>query len=257
VSAQADTAYEAYEALAPRYDDFTAHHDYEGWLTTLEGLALEHGLEGEKLLDVACGTGKSFEPLLARGYEVAACDLSPAMLARAAAERPGAALRLADMRALPALGEFDLITCLDDALNYLLAPEDLRAAFRGAAARLRPGGLYLFDVNTLRAYREFFQAETAYEVAGTRFAVRGERAPSAAPGALFGATVEAHDHGAGPPLRSRHVQRHHPQRPLRAALAAAGLECLGAFGLHPDGALDRDADEALHTKFVYVAGKAA
>ena len=39
---------------------------------------------GERVLDVACGTGKSFMPFLARGWDVTACDLSPAMLARAA-----------------------------------------------------------------------------------------------------------------------------------------------------------------------------
>src|SRR6185369_2545917 len=110
-----DHARVAYDAFARDYDDFTAHHDYEAWMTDLEAFALDAGLRGMRLLDVACGTGKSFGPLLERGYAVTACDLSPAMLALASAKAGGRAeLSVQDMRALPALGTFDLITCLDD-----------------------------------------------------------------------------------------------------------------------------------------------
>src|SRR5215210_7086056 len=109
------TALDAYEGLAAHYDEFTSGYDYETWLASLERLALEHGLAGRRLLDVACGTGKSFEPMARRGYSVAACDLSPAMVEQARAKAPaGTALCVADMRELPLLGEFDLITCLDD-----------------------------------------------------------------------------------------------------------------------------------------------
>src|SRR3954466_120947 len=105
----------AYEVFAPHYDEFTAHHDYDAWTRSLEGLARECGLRGRRLLDVACGTGKSFVPYLERGYEVCACDISPAMLelaAEKAADR--ARLEVCDMRALPRLGIFDFICCIDD-----------------------------------------------------------------------------------------------------------------------------------------------
>src|SRR5918999_1163154 len=105
-----DPALSAYEGLAPFYDELTAAYDYESWLDGLEALALEHGLAGRRLLDVACGTGKSFLPMLRRGYEVTACDLSPAMVALAREKAPPgeADLLVADMRELPRLGEFDL-----------------------------------------------------------------------------------------------------------------------------------------------------
>src|SRR6266542_6880644 len=91
----------AYDRFAPHYDAFTAHHDYDTWTTTLEDLARSCGLRGRRLLDVACGTGKSFLPYLDRGYEVCACDISPAMLERAA-EQAGdrARLEVCDMRDL-------------------------------------------------------------------------------------------------------------------------------------------------------------
>ncbi len=55
-----DGARAAYDRMAPYYDRFTAHHDYDAWTRTLERLARGHGLHGRRLLDVGCGTGKSF-----------------------------------------------------------------------------------------------------------------------------------------------------------------------------------------------------
>jgi SAM-dependent methyltransferase len=43
---------------------------------------------------------------------------------------------------------FDLITCLYDSLNYLTDPLDLATACASAARLLRPGGRFVFDLNT-------------------------------------------------------------------------------------------------------------
>ena len=61
------------------------------------------------VLDVACGTGKSFLPLLERGYDVTACDISEAML-RVARTKVGSctSLRRLVLGALPVLGRCDL-----------------------------------------------------------------------------------------------------------------------------------------------------
>src|SRR3954464_857500 len=120
-----DPAVAAYELLAPFYDLYTHDYAHEELLGNIEGITLEHGLVGSRLLDVGCGTGKSFMPMLARGYDVTAFDISPAMAARAseAAAGSGAEVFVADVRELPAIGRFDLATALDDALNYLLSDD--------------------------------------------------------------------------------------------------------------------------------------
>src|SRR4051794_27403687 len=151
-----DHALAAYEALAAHYDAFTAHHDYDAWTRDLEALAVRHSLSGRTLLDIACGTGKSFLPFLDRGYSVVGCDASPAMLARAADKTGGRVpLYVADMRDLPPLGSFALVTLLDDAVNYLHEPAELTAAFAGVARNLAPDGLALFDANTQHMYGTF------------------------------------------------------------------------------------------------------
>jgi SAM-dependent methyltransferase len=43
---------------------------------------------------------------------------------------------------------FDLATCTYDSLNYLLSEADLAACFAGVARALRPGGLFVADMNT-------------------------------------------------------------------------------------------------------------
>lgn len=91
-----------YEAMAPVYDIFTADYDDELWIGGLVSALEGNGLSGERLLDVACGTGKSFLPMLDRGWSVTACDISPAMVERSRAKVGGAvSLSVADMRSLP------------------------------------------------------------------------------------------------------------------------------------------------------------
>ena len=149
-----ELALAAYESFAPFYDRFTEDCQYDKWLGSLESWARSEGLSGRRVLDVACGTGKSFEPMLARGYDVTACDLSPAMVEEAR-RRSGASAEVvvADMRRLPWASAFDLVTCIDDAINYLLSLEDLERALGSMAVALRPGGFLVFDANTLATYR--------------------------------------------------------------------------------------------------------
>jgi SAM-dependent methyltransferase len=247
----------AYERLAPVYDRFTADYDHAGWVGRLLELARLHGLRGTRALDVGCGTGKSFAPLLQRGYEVWACDISPAMVARAHM-RDGAEPRqvlVADMRELPQLGAFDLVTCLDDAVNYLLSPADLEAAFASVARSLAPEGVYVFDVNSLATYRAGFAARTSFERPLAAAVCRGETQGRIDPGALCVASIELAGRG-GRRRVSHHVQRHHPQQRIRDALASAGLACRAVLGQSTGAVLHAAADEDAHTKLVYVASRA-
>lgn len=245
-------ALETYDAFAPYYDAFTAHHDYEAWAASLLGLAEAHGLRGRRLLDVACGTGKSLLPFLARGFEVTACDQSPGMLARAAPKtRDRAQLHLLDARDLPPLGSFDLITALGDVVNYMLAPNELVAVFRGMAANLAPHGLALFDANTLWAYANLWtdqepvcagDAELRWECVG------GPDLPAAGL-----ALSRLHLTSETTHRIFLHYERHHPARTIERALGVAGLELAAVFGQFPDGRIETPPDETRHNKTIYIA----
>lgn len=257
--AAADTAKDAYEALAPFYDALTAGYEYERWLEQIEARSLRLGLEGRRVLDLACGTGKSFMPLLRRGYEVTACDLSPAMADRARARAGDAAeVVVADMRELPCLGAFDLATCLDDGLNYLLSEDELAAALQGVARNLEAGGLFVFDLNSLATFRTAFASDEVIANGGVTFSLHGEGAVDAPAGSLATSVIEVlppgdgarHDHSL-----SRHVQRHHPPAVVRRALGETGFELADVLGQLPGARLERPPDDERHTKLLYFARK--
>jgi SAM-dependent methyltransferase len=244
----------AYDALAPVYDGLTAHHDHERWLALLLGLARDHGLRGNRALDVACGTGKSFMPLVRRGFDVTACDLSPAMAARARrrARGHGVRVRVADMRCLGVLCErADLVTCLDDAVNYLYEPEELAAALAGMRANMRPGALLVFDVNTLATYRAVFCDGASWGDGHQTYASIGE-ARAVTSGGLFATTLQAW-RGDTLVAQSRQVQRHHSADQLERALRGADLEPLAFYGSNADGSTEQPPDEERHVKTVVVA----
>lgn len=260
MAAIADLDYAAaqYDRIAPFYDHFTADYAYDPWIAAIEERAISHGLSGRRALDLACGTGKSTLPLLARGYSVCGCDISEGMIQRARLKLPhlADAFTVADMRDLPDLGEFDLVLCLDDAINYLLGDEDLEAAFAGVARILAPDGVFAFDVNSLLTYRTCFAETEVREEPGVLFAWRGEAATSMQPAEGASATVEIfaeRDDGLWERHTMRHVQRHHPQRAICSALERAGLRCCATFGQRPGAILEADPDEESHIKLVYLA----
>ena len=249
-----DHARLAYDALADAYDVVTAGADHERWCAEIERLAIEAGMSGRRVLDVACGKGASFRPFLERGYAVTACDISPRMAAEAA--DPRAEVHVLDMRDLPALGEHDLAVCLNDAVNCLLEPGELEATLRGIARNLAPGGVLVFDANTVRTARDVFGGLFVWPEPERVVVWRGDPASrDAAEGDRVTAEVEILRRGEDGWRRdvSVHVQRHHPERTVRRALAAAGLRLVRVGGM-PEGVAVRDElDELADLKALYVA----
>jgi SAM-dependent methyltransferase len=244
----------AYEALAVHYDLLTAGYDHRRWVAALDRLATEHGLAGARVLDLACGTGRALGPLLELGYDVAGCDLSPAMLAVARERHPDVDLRVADMRELPELGPFDLVVCLDDSVNYLLDERDLTAALRSVRSVLADGGLLIFDVNTKLTYETAFARDRVVSDDDRLLAWRGHGLDDAM--RLARATVEIFAAGSEPGCwareRSVHVQRHWRDDELAAAADAAGLRVLTSVGQRTGVVLDAEPDPARHSKVVHV-----
>jgi SAM-dependent methyltransferase len=251
-----DDARRAYEATAPFYDALTSHHDYERWLPRLIAVGRRYGLRGRRLLDVGCGTGKSFLPLQRAGWCVTACDGSPAMLRRARSKARGQArFELADLRRLPRFGAYDLVWAIDDAVNYLLDLDQLEACMSGLARNLAPGGRVMFDTNTLRMYRTFYSETEVRERGDHRLVWQGHGDGQTAPGSLVSATfrVETRDgQRCGSRIAAVHRQRHFRHWDVIGAMARAGLECLAVLGQGLDGNAEEPLDEGRHTKAIFV-----
>lgn len=249
------SALDAYESFAPIYDAFNHQNNYEGWLGQALLPELEkHGLKHNRVLDVGCGTGRAFAPLLRRGWQVRGCDLSPSMLERARQEGDGKVeLDVADMRELPIYGEFELVLSLNDSVNYLLGEHDLQRALSRMRANLAGGGLVLFDVNSRCMYEgegAWASGSRTVEHGGRRWTWHaiGEVEPSIHEVRIEGDDVETIVH--------RHRFRSQPE--VREAIAASGLECRAALGMEEvDGEVVlSEPDEDRHYKVVYIAAKA-
>lgn len=246
---QVDPAKLAYDSFAEIYDDFNHRNDYEMWfgalLPRLEGLGLQKG----RLLDVACGTGRAFGPMLRRGWDITACDISAAMVAKAVEKHPGDAIAfdVVDMRELPVYGSFQLVWALNDAVSYLLGDGDLVPAFRAMGANLAPEGLLVFDCNTLRLFGDLFGAGPEETGGGGRWTWRGLGDD--------GPFWEAELSVPGLPVQ-RHRERHRPVAEVQAALLDADLVPLAAMGQSEDDGtlvIADDWDEDRDHKILHVA----
>ena len=249
----------AYDGMAGFYDAFTAHHDYELWLGNLLPAIEAHGpLRGKTLLDVGCGTGKSFLPMVERGWSITGVDLSPGMVEQARGKVDAGRqveLLVADARELPVLGSFDLVWCLDDGLNYMLTEDELRAALTRMRRNLDPAGVLVFDLNTLLSFRTFFAEKAVVEREGQRMVWQGRADPKGPAGMIAEATLSA-EGADSVATRVVHRERHFPEREVLEAIGVAGLRCVDVFGIHYDAVLKQPLDEGAHTKAIYLAKSA-
>jgi hypothetical protein len=163
-------------------------------------------------------------------------------------------LEVADMRELPVYGSFDLVCCLDDAVNYLHTQAELEQTLRGLAANMAPHALCIFDSNTMTQFRGFFTERMEVERNGRRMIWQGQEDESFAPGEIAEATFSFEPlDGSGPTHPPElHRQRHHPEPEVRAAIDASGLELVALYGHHHDGVPHQPLNEEKHTKAVYV-----
>lgn len=265
---------DAYDRMAPIYDEFNAGNEYELWLgEVLLPELRRHGLpRSGRALDIGCGTGRAFEPLLRRGWDVTGVDGSAEMLkqAREKLPDPGGYVRRCeleqhDARELPVFTRhcivnghrsrqpitFDLIIALNDVVNYLTGDGDLERAFSGMKKNLAPEGLICFDANTLG----LFEADWTVGGAGP-LTERGWSWSGLATEVQAGGIFEAELSGGGVEAHV-HRERHWPQDQVLGALDASGLRCLGVKGQREEGCrviLEEPADEAIHCKTIYIGG---
>ncbi len=239
--------------MAPHYDELTEHHRYDEWFDRLMPALERKGLTGNRLLDLGCGTGKSTLPLVDRGWEATAVNLSPGMLRRLKSKAGDqVSVQQADVAALPKLGEFDLVLSLGDVMNYTAAQGGFEEALEGIAQNLARTGLALFDLNTLHSYGTLFAQKDVKPVNGVTTTWIGQVAGQATAGKSAAATMEFAT-SDGRKFSSTHRQRHVSETEAISSMAEAGLECVAVYGHDYSGALEQPLDQHRHTKGIFIA----
>ncbi len=157
----------SYEQFAQIYDRALNELPYEQWLLYIERIFVAYKTSPKLILDLGCGTGSMTNLMATKGYEMLGVDLSEDMLAIArdkAKEQNADVIYLnQDMTELDLYGTIDAVISCGDALNYVLDEKDLLAAFKNVNMFLNPGGLFVFDMNTVYKFKEVLGNNTYAE----------------------------------------------------------------------------------------------
>lgn len=179
---------EAYTDFASVYDTFMDETPYEEWAEFLHSLIKEYGiskplehaeqertktretenseespeavLDSEKnlVLDLGCGTGTLTELMYRKGYDMIGVDFSQEMLniALDKKEKSGSNILYLcqDMRELDLYSTIGTVISACDSVNYLLEEDEVIETFRLVNNYLYPGGLFIFDFNTVYKYEQ-------------------------------------------------------------------------------------------------------
>ena len=158
---------DAYTSFARVYDTFMDNIPYEEWAVYLTGLLNEYGVNDGLVLDLGCGTGNMTELLAKEGYDMIGVDNAEEMLEIAMEKREKAGhdilYLLQDMREFELYGTVRAVVSVCDSVNYIDEEEDLTEVFRLVNNYLDPGGVFIFDFNTLYKYREILGDRTIAE----------------------------------------------------------------------------------------------
>jgi SAM-dependent methyltransferase len=106
---------------------------------------------GERILDLACGSGRHALELVRQGFSVVGADISPELIgiARKDATEQGLEAEFveADLRELDFEDEFDFVLNLNDgAVGYFETDEENHRTFEVIARSLKPGGRNLVQL---------------------------------------------------------------------------------------------------------------
>ncbi len=147
----------SYTAMAESYNQLMRDIDYCSFINFYEQIFSLYRKKPRSVLDIGCGTGTLAYLLADRGYDVTAADPSVEMLSRAvqnSGERPrGNPLFLCqDFQTLDLYGTVECAVSSLDCINYITDPEMLQRALKRVLMFLEPGGLFIFDVNSVSKF---------------------------------------------------------------------------------------------------------
>ena len=158
---------EAYRSFAQVYDMFMDDIDYDAWSVYLIGLLREYGVNEGLVLELGCGTGSMTQRLAASGYDMIGVDLSDDMLEIAQEKKIQSGLEILylqqDMRGFELYGTVRAVVSVCDSLNYILEDEELLGVFSLVNNYLDPGGVFVFDLNTVYKYETLMGEQTIAE----------------------------------------------------------------------------------------------
>lgn len=150
----------SYNTFALFYDRLTENADYKVRSDYISNFFSRYGNGGNRVLDLACGTGTLCSLFNKKGYNVTGVDLSPDMLTVAKAKCPDSQFICEDISDFNANEKFDFCTCTLDSINHLDDINAVKKCFLSVYNCLDFGGIFVFDVNTIYKHNEILAENT-------------------------------------------------------------------------------------------------
>lgn len=142
-----------YSNFAYYYDRLMKDVDYGKWADYVEKIFTLHMVDPSLILDLGCGTGSFCTEMAGRGYEMIGIDLSSDMLSCAKSKSLSQGVDILylnqDMTGFELYGTVDVVVCLMDSINYITYKNDVKRVFKLVNNYLNPGGLFIFDINSM------------------------------------------------------------------------------------------------------------
>jgi SAM-dependent methyltransferase len=127
------------------YDLIYAYKDYAAETQRLtEYIHVHLRSSGNRLLDIACGTGHHLQHLREQ-FQIEGLDLDNGLLEIARQRNPGVKFHLGDMMDFDLGCRYDILTCLFSAIGYVRTLDGLERAIGCMRRHLSPGGVLLIE----------------------------------------------------------------------------------------------------------------
>lgn len=152
--------YKSYNEFSQIYDLLMDDVDYQKWTSFIT-----NKIEGEKILEAACGTGSITRLLAAKNYRVTAFDLSQDMLMRAYEKLgrcPFVKFLNLDMTDFKIDDRFDAAICCCDGINYL-NENQISIFFNNVYNHLNNNSRFIFDMSTEYKFKSMFNDTYVYD----------------------------------------------------------------------------------------------
>ncbi|MFQ5694154.1 MAG: class I SAM-dependent DNA methyltransferase [Nitrospinota bacterium] len=155
-----------YSRLAEIYDQQSTVEFAQAVFERASAILQREGMQPGALVDLACGTGRLANLFAAKGWSVTGVDLSKEMLAIAEKNSRKARAKVkyihGDMRKWSKQKSADVVLCVYDSLNHLATKSDLQKVFRNVFRTLKPGGIFLFDINNQEFYETYWNGRAEF-----------------------------------------------------------------------------------------------
>lgn len=225
---------ESYGKFAKVYDMFQDNINYRQWADYLVEILREDGIEDGLVLELGCGTGTMTELLAQAGYDMIGIDNSGEMLAEAMEKKMESGhdilYLLQDMQNFELYGTVRAAVSVCDSLNYLTEEEDLEYVFALVNNYLDPGGLFIFDMNTVYKYQTMIgDATIAENREDGSFIWENSFDPETGINVYELALFLPREDGLYEKCEEEHYQKAYPVEKIRELLTKAGLELIAIY----------------------------